>query len=534
MGFLGRKGRDGAEGATRAFFGIALLAALLVSSCWTVDLTGLGTGESTEAASGTGVGPVTGFGSVKLGGVEFADGSGTTVTDDQGRGLADLVEGMRVTVRGTIAADYLSGTADSVTIEREVRGPVDDNGVSLESNALRVLGQSVLVTPMTVMVQSGGAEFTLADLKDQLDGGWYPGLEIHGAAEDNGTIHAAYIGWEQDAVVADDNVALRGKIEGLSVVAGTFFVGDQEVDYRNLPSGGRVDWPATGLANGLFVDVRGYIDAVGGSGTVRTDRSGNRIAVLTASLGGRSDRVTVEGYVLSGGSASFMMSVPGGTATVTSGVAPTGDTFAPRKKVRVEGKVNGTSGDALQASSVTVVKTNDVLIEGAPEGVPTSGDTMTLLGKTIEVDRFTLYRDGTGAARENFGLASLSTADTVRVVGWFDDSVGRQKVVAARVERLDVPPSGTVTLQGPVVTAVTAPLITILGINVVTDDAHTDYFDRGGVPISGQSAFFLRLAALGSGTVVQVRNGVFNASSFRIDPPSTGSPMEVEIVTINN
>jgi hypothetical protein len=515
-----------------AFRVLALLGGLLVSSCWNVDLTGWGTGPSGDAG-GAAVGPVTGFGSVKVGGVEFADNNVTTITDDQGRGIADLVEGMVVGVRGKIDADYRAGTADSVTIEREVRGPVDDNGVSLEGNSLRVLGQSVLLTPTTVMVQFGGGEFALKDLQDQLDGGGYPGLEIHGGVEDNGTIHASFIGWGQD-VVADDSVAVRGKMSGWDGVTRTFFVGGQKVNYQGLPSDGRVDWPGTGLANGMFVDVRGYLDAVGGTGVVRTDRTGDRIAVLTASLGSSTDRVTVEGYVVSGASASFGLSVPGGTVAVSSSVAPTGDVFGLRQRVRVEGTLSGSAGTAVQASSVTVLRTNDVLMEGAPEGVPTAGDTMTLLGKTVEVDRFTLFRDATGAVRANFGLASLSTADTVRVVGSFDNAVTPGRVSAARVERLDVVSPGTFTLQGPVSTALLAPLIPILGINVVTDVLHTDYFDRGGVPIASQAAFFLKLAAPGGGTFVQVRNGVFTAGSSRIDPPTDGNRMEVEIVTINN
>lgn len=515
-----------------AFRFLSVLGGLLAVSCWNVDLTGLAVGPSGEAG-GTAVGPVTGFGSVKLGGVEFADNVVTTVTDDQGRGIADLVEGMVLTVRGKIDADYRSGTADSVTIEREVRGPVDDNGVSLEGNALRVLGQSVLVTPATVMAQVGGGEFALKDLKDQLDGGNHPGLEIHGGVEDNGTIHAAFIGWAQDNVAADDGVALRGKLGGLDGVAGTFFVGGQKVDYRGLPSGGRVDWPVTGLANGMFVDVRGYLDAVGGAGAVRTDRTGDQVAVLTASLGDRSDRVTLEGYVLSGASASFGMSVPGGAVTVNGGVAPTGDAFGLRKKVRVQGTLSGNAGTTVQASSVTVLMAYEILIEGTPEGAPASGDTMTLLGKTVETDPFTIFRDDTGVVRAIFGLASLSAADTVRVVGSFDNTKAPGKIAAARVERLDVIPSGTFTLQGPVA-SVAAPVLSIVGVNVVTDVAHTDYFDKGGVPFAGQDAFFLKLALLGSGTVVQVRNGAFNAGTSRIDPPSGGSRMEVEIVTVNN
>jgi len=534
-------GYRGPDRATRAAAGrtvlcaAGLLGALLASACWTVDLTGVGGGGSSRERNGAAIGPVSGFGteSVYVGGVEFSDNSVTTVTDGQGRGLLDLVAGMVIRVDGKIEGDFRTGTASGVTIEREVLGPVDDNGVWLDSDALRVLGQSILVLPTTVMVQSGGGEFTLADLKDQLDAGNFPGLEIHGAAEDNGTIHASYIGWEQDNVVADDSVAVRGKISGFDASTRAFFVGDQAVGYNGLPSGGRVDWPVTGLANGMFVDVRGYLDAVGGGGVVRTDRTGDQIAVLSPSLGDATDRVALEGYVLAGASASFDMSVPGGTATVKSGVAPEGDAFGLRKRVRVRGTLSGTGGATVQATSVVVLKANDVWMEGAPEGVPTAGDTMTLMGKNVEVDDFTIYRDDTGAVRANFGLASLSTADTVRVVGAFDDATSPGKVVAAKVERLDVLPSGKFTLQGPVA-SIAAPTFTILGITVVTDALNTDYYDKGGVPIADQSAFFLKLTSQGSGTVVQVRNGAFSSRTSRIEPPSDGSRMEVEFVTVNN
>jgi Domain of unknown function (DUF5666) len=516
----------------RALWRGALLVALLSCSCWNVDLSGVG-GSSGSGGSGTAVGPVTGFGSVKTGGVEFTDNSATTVVDDEGRGLADLVEGMRVTVRGTIDADYRSGTASTVTIEREVRGPVDDNGVALDSRALRVLGQPVLVDPATVILDAFGAEIALADLRNQLDNGAYPGLEIHGAADDNGTVHATYIGQVQDNVADGDSVRLRGKIGAFVAGSSAFTIGNQQINYTGLPSGGRVDWPVTGLANGLVVDVQGYLDNVGGTGVVRTDRAGDRIAVLTPSLGDASDRVSLQGYVLSGTSASFTMSIPGGTATVTGAASISGDPFGTRKKVRVKGMLSGAAGTTVQASSVTVLPANQVVIEGVPEGVPTTGATMTVLAKSVETDEFTLFMDATGGARTGFGLGELTVSDTVRVVGWFDNTVAPGKVVAAKVERIDVSPADTYTLQGPVSSVASASVLPILGVNVVTDALHTDYFDRGAVALADQASFFARLAASGAGTVVQVRHGVFTAGSTRLDPPSTGPHMEVEIVTVN-
>ncbi len=424
--------------------------------------------------------------------------------------------------------------ASTVTVERELRGPVDDNGVALDNNTIRVLGRTVLVTPTTVIMAFGGGEIGLEDLKQRIDDGNLPGLEIHGPVEDNGTVHATFIGKGRDNVVADDDVELRGKIREFDGSAGTFRIGSQRVNYTGLPSGGRVDWPMTGLANGLFVDVRGYLDAVGGSGTVRTDRSGDRVQALTASLGDAGDRVALEGYVLSGASSSFGLSVPAGTVAVNSGAAPTGAAFGLLKKVRVKGTVSGTGGTVVQASSVDVLAPNDILLQGAPEGLPAAGNTLTLLGRTVETGEFTIFLDATGAVREGFGLASFAAGDIARVVGRIDDTVVPGKVEAARVDRVAGAPADRVNLQGPVSTPIGSLTLSIIGMNVVTDILHTDYFDKGGIQFASRDAFFERLAILGGGTVVRVRNGVFTAVSSRIDPPSSGDRMEVEIVTVND
>ncbi|MBE0603989.1 MAG: hypothetical protein IH611_10265 [Deltaproteobacteria bacterium] len=508
---------------------LLVLSTFLLAACPTVDLSRFGADSDDGSAAGT----VAGFGSIRVAGTEFTDNVSTTVEDDRGRGIGAIVAGMVVTVRGTIGASFLSGTAASVAIEREVRGPVDDNGVALDNNTIRVLGQTVLVNPATVIVDADGSGIGLADLKELLDDGRRPGLEVHGGVEDNGTIHAAYIGRVQDNVVADDDVELRGTIKGLDVTARSFRIGAQDVSYMGLPTGGRIDWPETGIANGQVVDVRGYLDAVGGAGTLRTDRAGDRVRVISVDLGNSGDRVALEGYVLSGDASSFGMSVPGGTATVNGGVAPTGDAFGLRKKVRVEGKASGTAGAAVLADSVVVQKAFEILLEGAPEDLSDAGDnTITLLGKTVETDRFTLFRDPSGGVREGFGLATLASGDIVRVVGWLDGSASSGNVEAARVDRIDGT-SGRAGLQGPVSSFVDSASLSIVGLTVTTVSADIDYYDKGGVAFANREAFYAKLGALGTGTVVRVRNGVFVSAWSRIDPPSGGDKMEIEIVTIN-
>ena len=522
-----RLGRSGPS------LGWLLVALLAFSSCGDVTyFADLGAGGGGGAA----VGPVTGFGSVKIGGAVFSTDN-ATIADDQGRSIDNVIEGMVLTVRGTLDQDFKAGSAATVAIEREVRGPVDDDGVALDNNTIRVLGQAVLVNPATVMVRSGGGEFGLGDLKTDVDNNaLHPELEVHGWRDGQGLLHAAYIGRGRDNVVADETVWIRGTVGGFDALMRTFLIGEQKVDFTGLPAAGRVNWPLTGLADGMIVDVRGRLDAVGGGGILRTDRTGDRIEGITVSLGKSGDRVTLDGYVLSGTVSSFGLSAPGGSITVNGGAGATGDVFAVRKRVRVKGAVSGSAGTTVQSTSIAVLSPNEVLLEGSPSAISPSGGTLTLLGKTVEVDDFTLFRDGTGTVRKDFGLSSLSTLHTVRVVGFFDGTVSPGKIVATKLERLSMAPASTVTAQGAL-SASAFPTYTILdlpGIVVSTGlKPNTDYFLKGGVPTDA-ATFFQDISI---GTVVRVKRGIFSDGPPRIaepDPGSSSGRMEVEIVQGNN
>src|SRR5512141_2426295 len=84
-----------------ALLGILALGAILAMiACGpSVDLTFLGDGGN---ADGTGIGPVTGFGSIKLAGAVFSEDNTTTIVDDEGRTTDHIIEGMVVTVQETL------------------------------------------------------------------------------------------------------------------------------------------------------------------------------------------------------------------------------------------------------------------------------------------------------------------------------------------------------------------------------------------------------------------------------------------------
>src|SRR5512144_3295161 len=86
------------------------LAFILLSSCWEVTYFATFGNGGTERTNGTAVGPVAGFGSVTVGGAVFSEDNVTTVVDDLGRNTGDLMAGMVLTVRGTLSADFGTGS----------------------------------------------------------------------------------------------------------------------------------------------------------------------------------------------------------------------------------------------------------------------------------------------------------------------------------------------------------------------------------------------------------------------------------------
>ena len=508
--------------------GIFLLAsaAFFLSACPDVDLSGFGVRPS-DSVSAAAVGPVNGFGDLRAAGASF-DNASTIFTDNHGRGVNvdNVAAGMTAVVRGSLNASYTTGVASTASIERELHGPAADNAASLDSGTIRMLGRVIIVNPATVLTDAAGDDIELDQLKELMDKGNRPALAVYGSVQDNGAIRASLVGCTQDNVAYSGDVELRGTVSELDFLGRTFQVGKQAVNYNGLPSGGRVNWPSSGLSDGLVVDLRGRLEDDGGTWVVRTDRSGDRIAVSSVDLGSVSDRVALEGYILSGVYSSFELSAPGGTVRVSSDAAPSGDAFGLLKKARVRGVLLDNDGRRISASSVFVLKAPDVILEGVPGGLPVTGNTITLLGEKVKTDSFTMFRDPWGGVKDGFGLGSLSPGDIVRVIGWVDDGAS---ITAVRLDRI----GGTadrVGVQGPIASFnVSQTSLSMLGLNVNTISDRIDYYDKG-VKLDDRDAFYKKLVA---GMIVRVRNAVFVSASSRIDPPGAGERMKLEIVNVN-
>src|SRR5262252_4440209 len=106
------------------------------------------TSSATTSAAVVSTGPITGFGSVILNGIEFETTQADIRVEDQVVREDDLRLGMRVTVEGVKDNNGVA-RATRVVFRKNVEGLIDR--LDVVNNTLVVLGQTVLVDSVTVM-----------------------------------------------------------------------------------------------------------------------------------------------------------------------------------------------------------------------------------------------------------------------------------------------------------------------------------------------------------------------------------------------
>ena len=130
----------------RALFSIVSLV-MLLAACVGGGSLQLATG----GIGGTGIssGPITGFGSVFVNGVEYDIDTATFTRNGQpATGQHEYRIGEYVTVKGNVNADGLTGTATELAFSNQLEGTV--TAVSTDGVTLGIMGQVVRVNALTV------------------------------------------------------------------------------------------------------------------------------------------------------------------------------------------------------------------------------------------------------------------------------------------------------------------------------------------------------------------------------------------------
>lgn len=405
--------------------------------------------------SGMAYGTITGFGSVWVNGVEFST-SGTTIRlDGDDVTENELRVGMVVRVDGSID----DATATTITVDDAVKGRVES---VLDANRLVVMGQTVLLDNLTV--REDGVVPVVGDF-----------LEVHGLPTGDGVITAGFI--ERKTTLPTPPFAVKGLVRSHDAAAATFVVGTLTVHY----AGATVDDMPAGSWNDLLVDVKGT--ACAGNPVCGT-LTASRVEPAGAAVAS-APRAEVEGFVISGTSASFVLGAQQVVTTASTvfegGLAAD---VLPGVKLEVEGSI---SNGVLTATEVSF--RDNLRLEGNVASVDLAQSTITLTGLpgiTIGVSSLTELGNLTS-------LAALGVGDHVQVEA---RSGAGGTVLAVQIEAGSA--DTQVELQGPV-SAVAGTSITILGVTVDMN-AVSQFQDLSDAAIT-RAAF---LAAVTPGTLVKL------------------------------
>ncbi|WP_296932684.1 DUF5666 domain-containing protein [uncultured Marinobacter sp.] len=234
-----------------------------ISACGGAGGGGLDVADGGIRGTGSSVGPVSGFGSVFVNGVEFSTDR-AVVGDDGINQESRLVVGMILRVDGEWRDTGL-GDADTVEYDDTLRGTMQVLSpwdVVSKTAAVQILGQTVRIDSQTVV--KGTLVENLADGDFVRMSGW---------RLPNGEFRASYIGLrtDQNRDVFDDQdkVELEGVIDELS--DSELRIGSQLVDYSGAAPDGL---DLSNLAVDLAVEVEGYmVDSVLMADEIRPDDS---------------------------------------------------------------------------------------------------------------------------------------------------------------------------------------------------------------------------------------------------------------------
>ena len=494
-----------------------LFAALSLSAC------GGGGGGGTQSATVTGktTGEITGFGSVIVNGIEFSRKTG--LADDKiklgfdnlpNQAEDKLKAGMMVNITGTFNSVTGKGEYEAIEFQPELRGRLDDNGVDLVNDKIKIMGREVQIEANTQFDSLRDLAELSADQGGNVN---HPEIEVSGILDDNGILHATRIA-KKTLDFSNSGIAqVKGKMAALPAptvngftIGTTAIVVDANTVFANML---RTDLPASA---GLVMEVKGTLTA----GVFTATRVEKKLAV-EAQL---NDNVRVKG-IAAGAVANnaFILNGPNGPVTVkvanavflNGGAAATSAIVAAGAKLQVEGSIEASG--ALVATKVAIELEKNLKLEGnaAASAFNATTSKLTLNGITVDILPTTRKLDTSVNPAVALNLATIAAGDHLQITGYVDAAGAMKASVVQKTKA-----STLVFIQGPV-TAKTASTLTILGITVDTSaiGQAKDFVDSSsgtkipgtGTAAAAQAAFFTKIVA---GTSVVKAKGAITGTSM--------------------
>lgn len=430
---------------------------------------GLGVADGGIRGTGSSVGPVSGFGSVFVNGVEFATDNilnKLVISDDGITQESDLSEGMILRVEGEWQDDGL-GTAESLSYDDTLRGPITQLAAD-PSGAGEFVTVSVMGQPVRVNRQTVARGTTFANL---LAGtGMGQNVRVSAWRQTDGSYRAGYIGVLSAAPVA---VELEGSVSGVDIDGNEFTIGDITVQYpddvdfgsglteEDLPSANVLEVEGTLVGNLLTATSIDRDDAR------RFAREGAEDVQLTATIDAS--------YVADGGASRPGEFTMGGLTVRVTATTELGDGLSLsdlRTDLLVQIEGNFVSDTVIEAEEIEL-REGESEVQGpiSVNSVDVSENTFRVGGVLVQVTSLTAI---VGDDDINLGLQNLGGPEQVEVSGIERvNSGGDVYLEAFEVEIGDEESDDPFELVGRV-RSVDASEINVLGVSI-SFDSETDF-----------------------------------------------------------
>jgi hypothetical protein len=413
-----------------------------------------GIGGSGYIATGT----ITGFGSVFVNGIEFeTDTAAIEVDGVSGKTQDDLAIGMVVTINGSVNADGISGTADTILFDDDVQGPVASltpaSGADADGNrSFEIFGVTVRADADTVFDiddDAGLPAGTVFDIDTLAEGN---NVEISGFMNAAGEINATRVELKDQTLSASSEVEIKGTI---SVLVNTSFVlNGIQVDAGTA----RLEDLPNGLVDGDYVEVKGSYNAGSNTLTATTIEAEDGTGEIDDTAG-----FSVEGLVTDyDGSAIFK--VNGITIDASSAAfTPANLTLANGVRIEAEGPV---VNNVLQATSIEA-RSGEVRVQAAVSAADPDTDDFAV--KPVASQGAISILVTTSTEME----ADIMVGDFVELRGYLNAD---GTVTATRIELKD--PDDDVVVQGIMESGASSGTISVLGVEFQIDyPAETEFED---------------------------------------------------------
>jgi len=440
-------------------FLVSLIMSLLIASC--------GGGSSQVAGiGGTGItsnGSITGFGSIFVNGVEYdtsKPGIPITINGVTSNLASALKLGMVATVRGSLdKTDSTKGTADSITVDSELEGPIAATPVfdaNTDTRSFVVLGRSVIATPSTFY--DGGITYTTMS-KDDV-------VEINGYLDTSGVLHATRIEKKGIVALGSSSVEVKGTVTAILSAASftlTTGAGTITINHNGSTSGTNL------IVINQTVEVKGVLSTA-------TEIAASKIELQSNIFNNSDSNVELEGIITNYVSLSdFMVNGQKVDASGSNISIPSNLTLANGVQVEVEGTYSSVNS-TLTATKIEG-RDSDIKIKAkiATSINPTTKAITLALGSgtiVVIINNNSQMEDETNAtsacANAIFCITDLAIGDYLEVEATIDGSGAYiVKDLERKTPKLENKVKGKATLKDA---TTGAEILTILGVDFSTDN----------------------------------------------------------------